>query len=61
MRDPASGWIEGLNGATGVIAAVGQGLLRCWYGDTHYTADLIPVDVVGNLTIVAAMDAHNRS
>lgn len=54
-RDPIPGWIDNVNGATGLIALGAKGLLRSMCGDLkRVRADLVPVDVVANTLIVAA-------
>jgi fatty acyl-CoA reductase len=54
-RDPLPGWIDNVNGATGLIALGAKGLLRSLCGDLYRTrADVVPVDVVANTLIVAA-------
>lgn len=54
-REPMPGWIDNVNGATGLIALGAKGLLRAMCGDIRRArADLVPVDVVANTLIVAA-------
>uniref|UniRef100_A0A914WK32 Fatty acyl-CoA reductase n=3 Tax=Plectus sambesii TaxID=2011161 RepID=A0A914WK32_9BILA len=53
-KEPIPGWMDNLNGATGIFAAVGKGVLTNMCGSTSATADIIPVDIVSNLLIVAA-------
>jgi len=52
-KEPLRGWIDNLNGPTGLILAIGKGLLRSMYAKRDCKADIIPVDVVAN-TIIAA-------
>jgi len=53
--EPIPGWIDNANGATGLIALAGKGLLRSMCGDmVRHRADLVPVDIVANTLIVAA-------
>ncbi|CAH0549776.1 unnamed protein product [Brassicogethes aeneus] len=54
MNGPLKGWVDNWNGPTGIIAAAGKGLFRTMLCDPEMTADLVPVDVVINLMIVAA-------
>ncbi|XP_066999397.2 putative fatty acyl-CoA reductase CG5065 isoform X2 [Anabrus simplex] len=60
-REPLPGWVDNLNGPTGMIAGAGKGILRtvlCYRG---MKADLVPVDVAINLLIsVAWHTATNR-
>jgi len=54
-RDPIPGWIDNVNGATGLIALGAKGLLRSLCGDLRRVrADLVPVDIVASTLIVAA-------
>ena len=43
-----------MNGPTGMMIAVGKGMLHSFYGDAGKIADLIPVDMVVKLIIAAA-------
>jgi fatty acyl-CoA reductase len=52
-KDPLPGWVDNLNGATGLFLAVGNGILRQMYGGVEKIADIIPVDVVSNLLITS--------
>jgi len=53
-REPLPGWLENLNGPTGIVAGAGKGVLRTVYCKREKIADLVPVDVPINLAIVAA-------
>ncbi|KAL3078001.1 hypothetical protein niasHS_012943 [Heterodera schachtii] len=53
-QEPLPGWIDNLNGPTGIFASVGKGLLTDMCGDMKSVADIIPVDIVANMLIVAA-------
>lgn len=52
-QEPVPGWVDSLNGATGIIAATGKGFLRTLYFREEMIADIIPVDVAINLMIAA--------
>ncbi|KAJ8730551.1 hypothetical protein PYW08_001964 [Mythimna loreyi] len=52
-EDPIRGWIGNWFGATGVSWFIAKGVGRVIYGDANYIVDLIPVDYVANLVIVA--------
>lgn len=45
------GWVDNFNGATGVMAAVGSGIMRTVYGRQNLIADLVPVDMCANAII----------
>jgi fatty acyl-CoA reductase len=55
-QEPLPGWIDNLNGATGVFAAVGKGVLRTILSDHRCTADIVPVEYPVNTMIVAAWE-----
>lgn len=50
-KEPLVGWIDNLNGPTGLILAIGKGLLRTMYCNKENVADIIPVDIVVNTMI----------
>ena len=59
-REPIPGWVEGLNGATGISVAVYKGFLHCIHASgMDMKLDLIPVDCVVNLTLAAAWYTAN--
>ncbi|CAI5456164.1 unnamed protein product [Caenorhabditis angaria] len=51
---PLPGWTDNINGPTGIFTAVGKGVLTNMCGSVESKADIIPVDVVANMIIVAA-------
>ncbi|KAL0281194.1 UNVERIFIED_CONTAM: hypothetical protein PYX00_002256 [Menopon gallinae] len=62
MKEPVAGWVDNWNGPTGLIAAAGKGFFRTMLCDGNNVADIIPVDLVINLMIVAAWrTANSRS
>lgn len=58
--EPVPGWVDNFNGPTGILAAVGKGLLRSMRCDGDASADIIPVDVVCNLLVAAGWQAATR-
>ncbi|XP_060601049.1 fatty acyl-CoA reductase 1-like [Ruditapes philippinarum] len=50
-QEPIAGWVDNLNGPTGLFAAIGKGVLRTMKGDFNATADIIPVDLATNMLI----------
>ncbi|KPP62270.1 fatty acyl-CoA reductase 1-like [Scleropages formosus] len=52
-QEPFPGWIDNLNGPSGILVAAGKGLMRTMRADNRAVADIIPVDVVINLTVAA--------
>ncbi|XP_013176641.1 PREDICTED: fatty acyl-CoA reductase 1-like isoform X1 [Papilio xuthus] len=59
-NEPIEGWIDNWAGATALITMIALGFLRVLFGKFSNVIDLIPVDFVSNLTIVAAAKC-NRS
>lgn len=53
-KEPVRGWVDNINGPTGLILASGKGVLRTMLFNSRAGADLIPVDTVINLMIVVA-------
>lgn len=53
-REPLPGWVDNLNGPTGLIVGAGKGMLRTLHCRGELVADLIPVDIPINLLIVTA-------
>jgi fatty acyl-CoA reductase len=60
-KDPMVGWVDNLNGPTGLILAVGKGLLRSMHVMKEAKADVIPCDVVVNTMIAASYYAAKTS
>ncbi|KAF3859292.1 hypothetical protein F7725_021691 [Dissostichus mawsoni] len=52
-QEPVPGWIDNFNGPSGVFIAAGKGILRTMRANNDAVADLIPVDMVINLTLAA--------
>lgn len=53
-REPVPGWVDNLNGPTGLFLALGKGLLRIMHLKRECIADVIPVDIVVNTLIAAS-------
>ncbi|GLG96577.1 Fatty acyl-CoA reductase [Gryllus bimaculatus] len=54
MMEPFPGWIEGWNGPSPFLAATAKGLIHGLLADANAVTDVIPADIVVNLTICAA-------
>ena len=54
LKEPMPGWVDNINGPTGVIAGGAMGVLRVVRSDVKLVIDLIPVDIVINLMIAVA-------
>ncbi|XP_050411119.1 fatty acyl-CoA reductase 1 [Patella vulgata] len=50
-KEPFPGWVDNYNGPTGLLVAIGKGVLRCMMGNFNGTADILPVDIATNLMI----------
>lgn len=53
-KEPILGWVDNLNGPTGLLAGAGKGVLRTLLCHKDLIADLVPVDICINLLISAA-------
>jgi len=53
-KEPVAGWVDNVNGPTGLIAACGKGILRTLLCHRTKIADLIPLDFPVNLILAAA-------
>lgn len=54
VREPFPGWVDNMNGATGIISAMGCGFVKAMYGGKHKLSDLVPVDLTANVLIAVA-------
>lgn len=54
LKEPLPGWIETIDGPTGVQAGLTTGVLRVVRGNAELVADCIPVDFAINLSIAVA-------
>ncbi|GLH01985.1 Putative fatty acyl-CoA reductase CG5065 [Gryllus bimaculatus] len=53
-REPLPGWVDNLNGPTGLLAGAGKGLLRTMYCHRNLVSDIVPVDIAINLLLAVA-------
>ncbi|XP_075568146.1 fatty acyl-CoA reductase 1 isoform X7 [Pelecanus crispus] len=53
-KEPFPGWVDNFNGPSGIFIAAGKGILRTIRASNSALADLVPVDVVVNMTLAAA-------
>jgi fatty acyl-CoA reductase len=60
-KEPLPGWTDNINGPTGIFAGVGKGVLTNMCGSKSSKADIIPVDIVSNMMIVAAAHRANTN
>ena len=53
-RDPVPGWVDNLNGPTGLFLIAGIGVMRTAVIHENLQTDGVPVDTCANLTLAAA-------
>lgn len=53
-KEPLPGWIDNMNGPTGLLVSAGKGVLRTLLCDKNAIGDLMPVDIAINLCISVA-------
>ncbi|RVE41879.1 hypothetical protein evm_013468, partial [Chilo suppressalis] len=54
FKEPMPGWVDNLNGPTGLMVGAGKGAIRTMHMDETLHADVIPVDMVVNACILLA-------
>lgn len=54
LHDPFPGWVDSLNGITGIMLQFGKGVLQTLHAISEMAVDLVPVDLVINLMISVA-------
>ncbi|XP_073965239.1 putative fatty acyl-CoA reductase CG5065 [Choristoneura fumiferana] len=54
LKEPMPGWVDNLNGPTGVLVGAGKGVIRTMHLKESLKADMIPVDLVVNGCILVA-------
>ncbi|XP_050678159.1 putative fatty acyl-CoA reductase CG5065 isoform X1 [Leptidea sinapis] len=53
-KEPVPGWVDNMNGATGLLVGAGKGVIRTMHCNDSYQADIMPVDMAVNACIVLA-------
>lgn len=56
-REPYPGWIDNVQGITGIMMEIGKGSISSILGDKNVICDIIPVDFVVNTMIMTAQRA----
>lgn len=56
-REPYPGWIDNIQGITGIMMEIGKGSISSILGDKNVICDIIPVDFVVNSMILTAQRA----
>lgn len=53
-KEPIPGWVDNLNGPTGILIGAGKGVIRTMLCNTELNADIVPVDVTINSMLIVA-------
>lgn len=53
-KEPIPGWVDNLNGPTGILVGAGKGVIRSMHCNADLNADIVPVDVAINSLIILA-------
>ncbi|XP_071054447.1 putative fatty acyl-CoA reductase CG5065 [Onthophagus taurus] len=59
LSEPFPGWVDNLNGPTGLMIGCGKGIIRSMLCNAQSVADLVPVDITINRMIVIAKELSN--
>ncbi|KAK2586495.1 hypothetical protein KPH14_011393 [Odynerus spinipes] len=59
--EPVEGWVDNVYGATGMVAAVANGILRVVHCDPNIIANIVPVDITVNALIASAWDIYKHT
>ncbi|XP_073965099.1 putative fatty acyl-CoA reductase CG5065 isoform X1 [Choristoneura fumiferana] len=54
LKEPMPGWVDNLNGPTGLLVGAGKGVIRTMHLKESLKADVVPVDLVVNGCILVA-------
>lgn len=61
IKEPMPGWVDSLNGPTGLLIAGGKGVMRSMLCDGDIVADVVAVDVVANSLIAVGWKMATES
>lgn len=53
-KEPVPGWVDNVNGPTGLMIGAGKGVIRSMLCNANYLTDIIPCDMAVNATIALA-------
>ncbi|KAJ4443295.1 hypothetical protein ANN_04963, partial [Periplaneta americana] len=59
--EPVCGWIDNMQGLTGMVTAAYVGYMRRLHSDPKAVANIIPMDMTVNALIVSAWEVANKS
>ncbi|CAF4887644.1 unnamed protein product [Pieris macdunnoughi] len=54
LKEPIPGWVDNMNGPTGLLVGAGKGVIRTMHCNDSYQADVMPVDMAVNACLVLA-------
>lgn len=60
LKEPYPGWIEGMNGPTGLMIGAARGVVRSMHCNPDFPADIVPVDIAINAIIAAAYERGHK-
>ncbi|CAG2058434.1 unnamed protein product [Timema podura] len=58
-KEPMPGWVDNLNGPTGIMIGAGKGVIRSMHCKPNYNGDFMPVDITVNTIIAMAWKIAN--
>lgn len=61
QKEPCPGWIDAWSACTGLFVGMSSGVLKVAKGRGSNVTDLVPVDIVTNLVIVAATECRKSN
>lgn len=53
-KEPVPGWVDTINGPTGLMIGAGKGVIRSMLCNANYMSDIMPCDMVVNAMIALA-------
>ncbi|KAG6443936.1 putative fatty acyl-CoA reductase CG5065 [Manduca sexta] len=53
-KEPIPGWVDNLNGPTGLLVGAGKGVIRTMHCNDALLADVVPVDMAVNACVILA-------
>lgn len=59
-KDPLPGFVDNVNGPSGICVGVARGFIHCIYGNKHNKSNIVPVDYCINALIASAWDVYTN-
>ncbi|KAH6920856.1 hypothetical protein HPB50_028156 [Hyalomma asiaticum] len=60
LKEPLPGWVDNYSACTGIVVALGLGLLPSMITEKKHLTDIVPVDIVANTLICVAWHTSTR-